>query len=290
MRIVLAANPSSGSADDEGLAQSRSVLEGHGTVTLLQPESPDELSERLAGADADLFVVAGGDGTLNLAVNALRARLEEVTLALLPRGTGNDLARTLHIPEDPVESATIAVSGSPLPLDVWRARSAGVDRLFVNACMGGFPVKVNESITEDMKRFLGPAAFWVGGAKAATDIQRYVVLVNGNRTEDCLAVGVGNGRTCGGGIEVWPDADPRDGDLNACVLAAEGMLEAAKLAAKVKGGSHVELEGVESTKADRIQIDSSPQLELNVDGELVGLKTPVVFELFASTRFKVPAK
>lgn len=288
MRIVLAANPSSGSADEEGLAQSRSILDSHGDVSLLQPGSPEELSSRLAQAEADLFVVAGGDGTLNLAVNALRERLADLTLALLPRGTGNDLARTLLIPEDPAEAATVAATGVARPIDVWRAKSDGVDKLFINACMGGFPVKVNESITEDMKRFLGPVAFWVGGARAAADIQRYVVSVNGTETPDCLAVGVGNGRTCGGGIEVWPDADPRDGSLAACVLAAEGVLETAKLAAKVKGGGHVELEGVVSSSAKRIEIDASPQLELNVDGELVGLKTPVVFEHFTRTHFKVP--
>ena len=290
MRIVLAANPSSGSADEEDLATAQSILRSHGELTVLQPGDPEALTAQLSEADGDLFIVSGGDGTLNLAINALRERLGDIELGLLPRGTGNDLARTLDIPTDAAEAATVAVTGSPLPLDVWRAKSANVDRLFVNACMGGFPVKVNESITDDMKRFLGPVAFWVGGAKAATDIQKYVVNVNGSETKDCLAVGVGNGRTCGGGIEVWPQADPRDGSLDACALAADGILEAAKLAARVKGGGHLELSGVVSTRGERIEIEATPQLELNVDGELVGLQTPVVFELFTSTHFKVPAR
>lgn len=288
MRLVLAANPASGSADEEELQDAVRVLEQQADVEIVRPDSADELSRRLAEAEADLFVVAGGDGTLNLAVNALRERLGDLTLALIPRGTGNDLSRTLGIPQDAPEAAEVAIGGSFSEIDVWRATSDGVDQLFINACMGGFPVKVNESITPDMKRFLGPAAFWVGGAKAAADIQRYVVKVNGVRAEDCLAVGVGNGRTCGGGIEVWPAADHCDGILDACVLSAEGIFEAAKLASKVRSGGHVELSGVSCTVAPRIEIEAEPQLELNVDGELVGLKTPVVFEHFTTTRFKVP--
>ena len=289
MRLVLAANPASGSADEEELADAVRVFETAGEVEVVRPDSADEMSRRLAEAEADLFVIAGGDGTLNLAVNALRHRLEDLTLALLPRGTGNDLARTLGVPEHSPEAAQIAIGGSVSEIDIWRATSADLDRLFINACMGGFPVKVNESITADMKRFLGPAAFWVGGAKAATDIQRYAVKVNGTQSEDCLAVGVGNGRTCGGGIEVWPAADHCDGILDACVLSAEGILQAAQLASKVRSGEHVELSGVSCTVGPRIEIEAEPQLELNVDGELVGLKTPVSFELFTTTRFKVPS-
>lgn len=289
MRIVLAANPSSGSADEESLAEARAILEQGGEVELLQPEAAEELIRQLQDAEGDLVVVAGGDGTLNLAINALRERLGTTTLGLLPRGTGNDLARTLGIPEDSAEAAAVASGTSSMELDVWRATSDDVDQIFINACMGGFPVKVNRSITADMKRFLGPAAFWVGGAKAAADIQRYRVSVNGIEVDDCLAVGVGNGRTCGGGIEVWPSADPGDGILDGCALAADGILEAAKLAAKVKAGGHAELEGVSCTASARIEIQADPQLELNVDGELIGLKTPVVFEHFTKTRFKVPS-
>lgn len=288
MHLVLAANPVSGSADEKELEDAVRILERQAEVEIVRPDSPDELSRRLAEAEADLFVVAGGDGTLNLAVNALRERLRDLTLALIPRGTGNDLARTLGIPEDPTDAAAIAIEGAVSEIDVWRATSAGVDRLFINACMGGFPVKVNESITADMKRFLGPAAFWVGGAKAVADVQRYVVNVNGVESPDCLAVGVGNGRTSGGGIEVWPAADHRDGVLDACVLSAAGILEAVRLASKVRSGRHVELSGVSCTAAARIEIEAEPQLELNVDGELVGLKTPVVFERFTSTRFRMP--
>jgi diacylglycerol kinase family enzyme len=205
-------------------------------------------------------------------------------------GTGNDLARTLDLPQDPGEAARALVDARERELDLSRASGPGVDRLFVNACMGGFPVDVNEAIEEgDMKRRLGPLAFWVGGAKALTDMTRFTAEVNEVAVENCVAVGVGNGKTCGGGIEVWPQADPADGQLDGCALPVGGPADAVKLAAKVRDGKHLDLEGVTTTRGSRIEIGASEDIEFNVDGELVGLKAPAVFEVIGSFTMRVPA-
>ncbi len=280
MRILLLSNESSGSSDSQvvdSIAQELSTL---GSVTSLVPSSLESFDEEVSHAahDADLLVVAGGDGTVNCTVNALRDELGSVKLALVPMGTGNDLARTLEIPRDPLEAARAVISGSERSIDVWRARGGGVDRLFVNACMGGFPVAVNEAIDEDLKRKVGPLAFVIGGAKGAADMTRYRVTINGKELDDCIAAGVGNGQTCGGGVRVWPRADPSDGLLDACVLSAEGIGDAVKLAATVRSGRHSGLEEVENLRAARIEISSDPPMEFNLDGELEQLVTPVTFE------------
>jgi diacylglycerol kinase (ATP) len=290
VRIALVANPASGSADEARLESVVEILRSHGDLEIIQPESAEETALLLASSDAELVIVSGGDGTLNLAVNALRERISEVTLGLVPSGTGNDLARTLEIPEDAGEAALTAITGESLEIDIWRARSAEVDRIFINACMGGFPVAVNKAITADLKRWLGPAAFWVGGTKALKDVQRYEVTVNGETFADCLAVGVGNGRTSGGGVEVWPAADPSDGSLEVCALGAAGVTEAVRLATQVKSGDHVDLPDVHCRSGAQVEIIAEPQLELNIDGELAGFKTPVTFEHFTSTHFKVPVE
>jgi diacylglycerol kinase family enzyme len=155
--------------------------------------------------------------------------------------------------------------------------------------MGGFPVEVDEAINPDLKKRLGPVAFVLGGLKAARDLERSQVRLNDRDVTDCIAVGVGNGRTCGGGIEVWPQADPGDGALDGCALPAANAAAAAHLAAKVKLGSHAEIRGVEFERASRIVIDADPPVEFNVDGELIGLKTPATFETVAKLRMMVPS-
>jgi len=229
-------------------------------------------------------VVAGGDGTMNRVVNALEARLDNVVFGLVPMGTGNDLARTLELPLEPVDAAKRVALGGVRAIDYGRATGGGVSRLFANACIGGFPVAVNEAIDEDSKRQLGPTAFWLGGAKAAAELERSTVRINGIEVADCVAAGVGNGKTAGGGIELWPSAAPDDGALNGCALPARNHAAALKLAALVKGGGHERLEGVVTEVGPTIHIDSDPPIEINVDGELVGLTTPATFEVAGRLR------
>jgi diacylglycerol kinase (ATP) len=287
---VVVFNASSGGADDDIQAEVRAALELGRSLQVLTPKDQDSFDDevRRAAADADVVVSAGGDGTLNCTLNALRDSLDRVTLGLVPMGTGNDLARTLGLPDDPVEAATGLLNGRTVSIDVSRATGPDVDRLFLNACMGGFPVEVNQAIDEDTKKKLGPLAFWLGGAKALKELTTSTLSVNGIAVADCVAAGVGNGRTCGGGMEVWPSAQVDDGRLNACALAASGIAQAVNLAAKVKQSTHEELDNVTTTSSSKITIKAEPPLEFNVDGELVGLRSPATFEIVSSVKFLVP--
>ncbi|MFP5351837.1 MAG: diacylglycerol/lipid kinase family protein [Actinomycetota bacterium] len=290
MKLLLVTNPSSGSAskhDREALLRALSPL---GEIEAIEPASLDDFaSEVLAAARGrDLVVSAGGDGTLNCTVNALEGVLDEVTLALLPLGTGNDLARTLGLQEDPLEVARGLVEGRPIELDVGRASGQGAERLFVNACMGGFPVQVNEALEAEEKERLGAAAFLWGGVKALSDLDRSTVRLQDRDVPNCVAAGVGNGRTAGGGIEIWPDADPTDGLLDACALPAAGPADLVKLGTSLKLGDHRQIPEVFTTRGASIRIESTPDIEINVDGELVGLKTPATFEVFTKARVLVP--
>lgn len=284
--VVLVANRAAGASDAEALARVEEVLATLGTVRLVEPSGDDADELVAAASEASYVVVAGGDGTMNRTVNALGERLGDVVLGLVPMGTGNDLSRTLELPRDPVEAARRIVDGSERPLDLGRASGDEVVRLFVNACMGGFPVEVNQAIDEDTKRRLGPLAFWVGGAKAATGLTRHRVRMNDVAVDDCLAVGVGNGRTCGGGMAVWPLAAPDDGLLDGCALGAPNNAAAVQLALRVRSGNHLGMRSVSSTRAARVRIEADPPVEFNVDGELLGLTTPALFEVVGEVRVR----
>src|SRR3712207_1214413 len=82
-----------------------------------------------------LLIVIGGDGTVNEVVNGLgKAGFpKDVTLAVLPMGTGNDLAATLAIPDDLEEAQETVRRGRVRSFDVARIRSEGVEeRYFIN--------------------------------------------------------------------------------------------------------------------------------------------------------------
>ncbi|MBW3594265.1 MAG: hypothetical protein KY391_01710 [Actinobacteria bacterium] len=279
MRTLIVLNPASGGSSDVPVGGLVAAA-GPGAAAI----SPRSLSSFRAEVTAaargvDRIVVAGGDGTFNCALNAFDHRFASVVWGLIPAGTGNDLARTLGVPDDPFAALDVALGDTTREIDVGIARGEGVERLFINACMGGFPVQVDEKTNEEMKERFGPFAFWVAGARAAAKLERTTVTVNGTDLDDCVAVGVGNGRTCGGGIEVFPNADPSDGLLDACAVAIPRPTSAAKLIPRLLRGTHEGIDEVTTTQAATLEIASDPPVELNVDGDLVGLKTPVRFEV-----------
>ena len=137
-RARVICNPSSGGGayDPDVL---RAEFDGY-ELDWVQTEGPGDASEAAREWPEGLLIVAGGDGTINDAVNGLgKAGFPEgVTLGILPAGTGNDLAATLCIPNDPDEAEDVIRQGRVRTLDVARVRSAGLGgRFFINVSTGG---------------------------------------------------------------------------------------------------------------------------------------------------------
>lgn len=288
-RVVVVSNAASGSANDETLREVIEGLRSFGDVSEVAPSDRDRFDEEVRKEirGGDTVVSAGGDGTFHCLINALGDRLDELNFVVLPMGTGNDFARTLGLDEDPVQSVANLERADPREFDVGRVRGPGVDRLFVNACMGGFPVAVNKAVDEDLKKKIGALAFWAGGLKAASDLPRFKVEVDGERFDDCVAVGVGNGTTAGGGIRVFPDADPSDGRLDLCALTVSSIAAGLKLVVDVKRGEHVDDEDAHVLQGTRFDVTSAPPMEFNCDGDLVDLRTPATFEVHEKIRILV---
>jgi diacylglycerol kinase (ATP) len=290
MTTLLVTNPASGSFDADALARAERELSALGEVATFTASSAAAFAEELRAAApaADLIVVAGGDGSLSHAVNALHEHHPQMTFALLPMGTGNDLATTLDIDRDVAVAAAALVEGRSVELDLGKVTSGAKSRYFVNACVGGFSVDVDESVAEDTKKKLGRFAFWLGGLRAAKDLTRYHVTVDDRTIDDAVVVGIGNGRTVGGGLELWPEARPDDGELDVCVLAVPDLGAGVRTAVQVKMGRHEGTEGVTTLRGRRVEVDAQPQMAMNVDGEVIGFHTPLEFEVSGRFRARVP--
>ena len=289
--MVLVRNPTSGSAGDADDATLIEALGGHRRVTPIVADA-DELGQqvRAAAEGADLVVAAGGDGTLHATLQALGDTAGGVRLGVIPMGTGNDFATALGMPEDPLDAARALLTGRDRRIDVAVAVGAGgVTRRFLNASIGGFPVAVDDAVSGRLKRIAGPAAYTLAGAKVAADLPRATVTIADRVVEDCVAAGVGNGPTVGGGIPMWPHADPSDGLLDGCAVPAGGLADAIELGLRVRRGTHDELADVVTVRAPEIRIDAEPEMEMNLDGELMGMRTPVTFRIDGTVTMRVPA-
>ena len=213
-----------GSAAWERLPEALGLLRGRfGRVPVYLASDPGD-AEALAAelaAEVDVLVVFGGDGTVHEVANGLPVPAGDgPVVALLPGGTGNDLARAIGIPPDPVAAATELAGARPRSLDLLDCGP----RRAANGVNAGFAAAATEVLSPRVKRFLGPAAYLAGGVRAGVNPPTWParVEVDGRVVEgEALAVVVGNGGSFGGGRWLIPEADVSDGLLDVLVVPAD---------------------------------------------------------------------
>jgi YegS/Rv2252/BmrU family lipid kinase len=266
---LLLASAHAGSADAEAVETARAALAEVGEVELATTGTLGELSQVLARRGRRRVVVAGGDGSLHVVVQHLFGcgELADADLAVVPLGTGNDLARALGIPLDPVEAAQLAVSGTPRALDLVVDDAGGVA---VNAVHLGVGAEAAAKAAA-LKPRLGPLAYPLGAIAAGVRVQapRLRVEVDGRVVSDgrTLMVGIANGPGIGGGTPLHPHAVPDDGLLDVMVSTATGRLARVRFGAALRDGSHLSSKHVVSARGREVVVTGGP-VEVNADGEL----------------------
>ena len=275
MNPCLVTNPGAGSS---GAFQ---VLEGvldQVAVTIRETAAPGEataVAEAAARDGFDPVVAVGGDGTVNEVVNGLMAveAARRPRFAVLPFGTGNDLARTLALPPDPRDALALLLGGRTVPLDVFRLESAGTTRYGVNVAAGGFSGAVGEAMTPELKRTWGPLAYLIGAVQALPALSpfRVALALDGAAplALEAYNVFVANARWVAGGKSVAPHARVDDGLLDVVVIEAMSPGEMAALTSRFLAGTHMDSDRVRTFRARTATVDSDPPLLFNVDGELL---------------------
>lgn len=173
--------------------------------------------------DAKLVLVAGGDGTARVVSTGLAHT--EIPCAIIPMGTGNLLARNLNIPLDLVGALDVAFSGRVIPFDLAQVvvdHDEENPTKFTGMAGVGFDAAMMRDTDERLKKVVKNVAYVVAFAKhmAATP-RRVRVEIDGRivlRRRAVLMI-VGNTSTLQGGIALFPDAKPDDGQLDLMLAA-----------------------------------------------------------------------
>jgi diacylglycerol kinase family enzyme len=268
---LLLASAHAGSADREAVEAARHVLAGASPVEVVSTATPEELDQALDSCGDRRLVVAGGDGSLHVAVSRLRARgeLAERPIALVPLGTGNDLARALGLPLDPADAARLVLTGRHQPMDLLVDDVGGV---VVNAVHLGIGAEAAAHAGR-LKHRLGVLAYGVGAVVAGVRAAgwRLRLEVDGRVLADAhrrsLMVGVGNGPGIGGGTRLLPDARPDDGLLDVLVSYATGPAARVRYGAGLQRGTHLRDPDVRAARGTSVTVRGEP-VGVNADGEL----------------------
>src|SRR5919199_6256621 len=243
----------------------------------IETEGPEDATEAAKEWHDGLLIVIGGDGTINDVINGLGEAgfPENVTLALLPAGTGNDLAATLAVPEDPDEAEDVIRQNWVRILDVARVRSEGIgERFFVNVATGGIGAEISDANYKELKSRWGKLSYLRASLEVAQNfgVKEVTLHLDGEeRRVRAINIALGNCRYAGGGWPAAPKANPADGLLDVVVIEDVGLKEILELApTELAKSDYLDKEGVFFTRARKVWAETQPGLEFTVDGEVIG--------------------
>jgi YegS/Rv2252/BmrU family lipid kinase len=237
----------------------------HRTVITRSSEHAAEEAAR-AGEQGETVTALSGDGMLRPLAAALKGG--PATLAIIPCGRGNDLARILEIPTDPTEATNLVVNGPERLIDV-----ANVDGTpFLGIASFGFDSDANR-IANEAKLVKGNAVYLYAAlrALAAWKPAAFTVTVDGVRHElSGYSVAVGNSRAYGGGMIVLPMAELDDGKLDVLVSTDASKLTFLRGVFDTFKAAHVDSPHASFLHGEVIEVASDRPFVIYGDGDPIG--------------------
>jgi YegS/Rv2252/BmrU family lipid kinase len=241
------------------------------------------------------IIVVGGDGTLNEVVNGIFTQKHispsEVTLAMIPVGTGNDWCRMYKIPNDYKEAISIIAKGNIFLQDAGMVKyysSLGQEktRYFLNMAGMGFDALVAKKTNRQKDKGKGgPLSYFVNIFSSLfyyKATKTTVVLDNESVTQDVFSMSVGICQYNGGGMKQAPEAKSDDGLFDLTIIRSIGKFKVIRNVVKLFDGSFTRLPEVSTFRSSHIIIKSIFPMYLEVDGESLG-HTPFEFTIIPQT-------
>lgn len=237
----------------------------------------DDVLSRIDQSEFSRIIAAGGDGTINLCVNAMVDNDIHLPLAILPAGTANDFAYYFELPSDIDYQLDIALGNKTTKVDVGEVN----DRNFINVTALGALIDVSQKTDPNLKNAIGVMAYYL---KALTEIPQIRALPVKLTTpeevyfEEIYFMVVMNGESAGGFRKLSPRSSMNDGKLDVIAFRKMPIVELAPLLFEVVNGRHPTNKNVLYFQTDKLSIESTEEISTDIDGEH-GEKLPLHFSV-----------
>ena len=225
------------------------------------------------GGRRDSLIVMGGDGMMHLGLNA--AGGTTVPIGVVPAGTGNDFARGVGVPTNPVAAARVVAAGATVRMDLMQVEgrlAGGASRRYVGSVVStGYDALVNRRANA-LSMPLGSIAYAYAALAELAGFEplRYRLVLDGvPRRQTAMLVGVANSVIFGGGMRIAPSYSITDGLLDVTIIHPVSRATLLRLLPAMFDGSFVRDPAVERVKVQRVEIDGDDLYGM-ADGEALG--------------------
>jgi YegS/Rv2252/BmrU family lipid kinase len=248
-------------------------------------EHARELAAQAASA-GELAVAFGGDGLIGAVAHALRST--GGVLGVLPGGRGNDFARVLGIPLDPLAACDVLGQGQAQQIDLGQVGQS----TFIGIASCGFDSEANR-VANETRLVRGNLVYAYGALRALAGWKpaRFEVRLNGDEDVQVITgytVAAANSGAYGGGMMMAPDASLSDGLLDIVLVSYAPKLRFLRLLPTVFKGEHVKQPNVKVLRAREVAISADRPFTMYADGDPIGDLPVTVRALPRAVKVMVP--
>lgn len=284
-KATLILNPKTGryaSRRQRPIEELASKLESLGIAVDLKlttaPGEATEIAARAARNGSSDVIVAGGDGTINEAIQGLAGT--KARLAIIPRGTANVLARELGLPLDDARAVAVAAQGKSRRIYLGLAidETTNESRHFVLMAGIGLDASVVRRVQPSLKKRIGKGAFWISGLSHLATWNPHPFTLEIDRVEYAATfAAVGKSPRYGGDLAITPGARLDQREFEVCIIQTMSRLRYLHLLSyAMRNGMPRDNSEVQFVKAVTVKAHGDAQVQ--VDGELLG-HLPMRFEI-----------
>ncbi len=234
------------------------------------PGAAADVVRHWIGQGADLVCIAGGDGTVNEALEGIAGT--GVPLLALPAGTANVLSCEIGTGNNALRAVERLDEMEPVDVAPGVLRSAGGERLFLCMAGAGLDARIVRLVRPEWKKRLGKLSYWEGGlAQLGHRLEVFDVRVDGRRYQCSFAL-LARVRNYGGDLWIARHANLLEDRLAVVLFEGDSSLRYLKYFAGVLAGRLGRLRGVQILKAQRAELPEAGEVtvDLQVDGEHAG--------------------
>lgn len=241
------------------------------TITPFRLDNNVDIADAFeAGVKYEHILVAGGDGSINGVVNAMKNASIDAPIALLPVGTANDFAKLLGMSNNIPKAINQILNGTIKDVDLGMAN----DKYFINVLSTGLFTDISQKTPTKLKNTFGKLAYYMTSyvsswqelpnfKKIHLNITSETIYYNG----EALILFVFNGRTAGN-MKFAYQSDMQDGMLDVLIIKGDNIADTLKTAFHFLTGTESKYpDGVVHFKSKELILSSNHDLKIDLDGE-----------------------
>ncbi len=237
------------------------------------------------------FIAVGGDGTAHEVANGILTQQEvpttEITLAVVPVGTGNDWGRTIGLPTTYQKAAYAISKGKTFTQDCCKASFFNIDKILqeryiINVAGMGYDAAVAKKANALKEKGKGgklPYFMSIFTTLLTFRKKKATISIDGtDHSGKITSMNVGICKYSGGGMMPVPNAVPDDGLIDMTIIRNISKLTLVSNLKRFYDGTFIRHKKVSTVTGKNIKIESQHNILFEADGESLG-NTPLTFEI-----------